>query len=304
MRTLRMNGRFALIGAALGLAVGAVAFLPASLVAGAVARATDGQFILAEAEGTVWNGSALPVLTGGPDSRDASVLPSRLEWRLRPRWNGVALHLSQDCCLAHGVDLQVRRRLDAWQVAIVGPDETGAPDAPDAPPSRAAVASGELSPAAVAMAAATPIGQWPMGWLEGRGFPWNTIHPGGLLTLTTHRLSFLLRDGHWRTLGSAQVEIRQASSRLTTLDTLGTYRILIEADPGTETRPGEGATRAIVWISTLDGALVIDGRGLIGATGARLRAEAHAAAGSESALNNLLNLIGRRNGALSVISIG
>jgi general secretion pathway protein N len=59
-----------------------------------------------------------------------------------------------------------------------------------------------------------------------------------------------------------------------------------------------------VWISTLDGALLIDGRGLIGATGVRIRAEAHAAPGSEAALNNLLNLIGRRNGASSAISIG
>jgi general secretion pathway protein N len=100
------------------------------------------------------------------------------------------------------------------------------------------------------------------------------------------------------------VEIRQASSRLTTLDTLGTYRVLIQPDPSTQIKPGDGASRALVWISTLDGALLIDGRGLIGATGVRIRAEAHAAAGSEAALNNLLNLIGRRNGASSAISIG
>ena len=124
------------------------------------------------------------------------------------------------------------------------------------------------------------------------------------MTLTTHNLSFLLKGGHWHTLGSAQLELRQVSSRLTTLDTLGTYRVLIQPDPSTAPVPGDGAARAIVWISTLDGALVIDGRGLLGASGVRLRAEAHAAAGAESALNNLLNLIGRRMGALSVISIG
>lgn len=308
VRTLQLHRRLAIIGAAIGLVVGVIAFLPASLVAGAVASATNDEFILAEAQGTVWDGSALPVLTGGKGadgqpSRDASVLPSRLEWHLRPHWNGLTLHLAQDCCLAHGVDLGVHRRLDAWQVTVLGPGEK-----PDAPPgasaSRSAVATGAASPDAIAMTTATPIGQWPMGWLEGRGFPWSTIHPGGLITLTTHNLSFLLKDGHWKTLGSAQLEIRQASSRLTTLDTLGTYRVLIQADPVTEIKPGDGASRAVVWISTLDGALIIDGRGLIGATGARLRAEAHAAAGAESALNNLLNLIGRRNGALSVISIG
>jgi len=100
------------------------------------------------------------------------------------------------------------------------------------------------------------------------------------------------------------VEVRQASSRLTTLDTLGSYQVLIQPDPSTQQKPGEGATRALVWISTLDGALQIDGRGLLGPSGLRIRAEAHAAPGSEAALNNLLNLIGRRNGALSAISIG
>jgi general secretion pathway protein N len=240
------------------------------------------------------------VLTGGAGSHDASVLPTRLEWRLRPRWNGVTLHLTQDCCLAHGVDLSVRRRLDAWQVNVIGPDERDTPAASPTPPAPPGMGNAD----AAALAGATPLGQWPMGWLEGRGFPWNTLHPGGVLTLSTHNLQFSLQDGHWRTLGSAQIEIRQASSRLTTLDSLGTYRVLIQPDPSTQIKPGEGATRSLVWISTLEGALLIDGRGLIGATGVRIRAEAHAAAGYEAALNNLLNLIGRRNGALSAISIG
>ena len=299
VRLLRRQRRLAIVGAAVGLALGVVAFLPASLLASAVARATDGQFLLAEAEGTIWNGSAITVLTGGAGSHDASVLPTRLEWTLRPRLNGVSLHLTQDCCLAHGLDLSLRRTLDTWRVDVVGPDER---DKPPAAPEK--VMPGGNGADAAALAAATPVGQWPMGWLEGRGFPWSTIHPGGVLTLSTRNLQFSLKGGHWRTLGSAQVEIRQASSRLTTLDTLGTYRVLIQPDPSTQVRPGDGASRALVWISTIDGALLIDGRGLIGATGFRLRAEAHAAPGNEAALDNLLNLIGRRNGASSIISIG
>jgi general secretion pathway protein N len=298
VRLLQRHRRLAIVGALVGLLVGIVATLPASLIANAVGNATGDQFLLAEAEGTVWSGSAIAVLTGGKDSHDASVLPTRLEWRLRPRWNGLSLHLTQDCCLAHGVDLRIGRSLDAWRVDVVGPDELDAPRA-------ATVPAASLNTAdAAALARATPLGQWPMGWLEGRGFPWNTVHPGGLLTLTTRNLSFALKDGHWRTLGSTQIEIRQASSRLTTLDTLGSYRVLIQPDTSTQLKPGEGASRALVWISTLDGALLIDGRGLIGATGVRIRAEAHAASGYEAALNNLLNLIGRRNGALSAISIG
>lgn len=299
VRLLQRHRKLAVVGAAIGLVVGSIATLPASLLASAVAGATGDQFLLAEAEGTIWHGSAITVLTGGTGSRDASVLPTRLEWTLRPRWNGASVHLRQDCCLAHGVDLSVRRTLDAWQVDIIGPDERGRPAA-----AGDKVAPGAFAADAAALAAATPLGQWPMGWLEGRGFPWNTIHPGGVLTLSTRNLSFALKGGHWRTLGSAQVEIRQASSRLTTLDSLGTYRVLIQPDPSTQIRPGDGATRDLVWISTLDGALRIKGSGLIDATGVRIRAEAHAAAGSEAALNNLLNLIGRRNGASSAISIG
>ena len=309
VRLLRRHRRLAIVGAVIGLLVGVVATLPASLLVNAVAGATDDQFLLAEAEGTVWSGSAITVLTGGQGSHDASVLPTRLEWKLRPRWNGVSLHLTQDCCLAHGMDLSVRRTLDAWQVDVIGPDEHGKPGnggakAGPGDAHRAEVRTASAEDDAAALATATPLGQWPMGWLEGRGFPWNTIHPGGVLTLSTHDLSFALRGGHWSTLGSTQVEIRQASSRLTTLDSLGTYRVLIQPDASTQVRPGDGATRALVWISTIDGALQIKGRGLIGATGVRIRAEAKAAPGSEAALDNLLNLIGRRNGALSAISIG
>jgi general secretion pathway protein N len=299
VRLLRRQRRLAVVGAAIGLVVGIVATLPASLLASAVASATDNQFLLAEAEGTVWSGSAMTVLTGGAGSHDASVLPTRLAWTLRPRWNGLSLHLTQDCCLAHGLDLSIRRTLDAWQVNVISPDERDRPAAPIAPmPPGGGGAEND------ALAAATPVGQWPMGWLEGRGFPWNTIHPGGVLTLSTRNLSFAFQGGHWRTLGIAQVEIRQASSRLTTLDSLGTYRVLIQPDASTQVRPGDGAARDLVWISTVDGALQIKGSGLIGATGLRIRAEASAATGAEAALDNLLNLIGRRNGALSVISIG
>ena len=214
VRLLQRHRRLAIVGAVVGLLVGIVATLPASVLANAVARSTNDQFVLAEAEGTVWSGSAITVLTGGAGSHDASVLPTRLAWTLRPRWNGVSLHLTQDCCLAHGMDLSLRRTLDAWRVDIIGPDEIGKPLA-----GVEATRPGGGGADAAALASATPLGQWPMGWLEGRGFPWNTIHPGGVLTLSTHNLSFALKGGHWSTLGSAQVEIRQASSRLTTLST-------------------------------------------------------------------------------------
>ena len=52
------------------------------------------------------------------------------------------------------------------------------------------------------------------------------------------------------------------------------------------------------------GALLLSGRGHLGARGLQLRGEARAAAGQEAALNNLLNILGRREGALTRLSIG
>ena len=57
-------------------------------------------------------------------------------------------------------------------------------------------------------------------------------------------------------------------------------------------------------LSTLDGALLLSGQGSWSASGFRLRGEASAAEADQAALNNLLNIIGRRDGARSIISIG
>ena len=57
-------------------------------------------------------------------------------------------------------------------------------------------------------------------------------------------------------------------------------------------------------LSTQEGALQLSGAGSLGPGGVRFRGEARAAEGDEAALANLLNIIGRREGARSVISIG
>jgi general secretion pathway protein N len=272
LREARRHRRWAALGAACGAVVGIVAFLPASLVAGAVSSATGDRVVLAEAEGTLWNGSGLAVLTGGPGSRDASVLPSRLEWRLRPRWNGIAVHLSQDCCMQAGLDVRVHAGWRTTRIEVADTPGDGV------------------------------FAQWPAGWLEGLGSLWKTVHPGGLLRLGTHHFA-VVRDGDdWHVDGEARLEIRQASARLTTLDTLGSYRLVLAgaATPA----PHVAGEPAHLTLTTLDGALILDGTGEIGARGARFRGQARAAPGSEDALNNLLNIIGRRSGATSLISIG
>jgi len=295
-RMLRRQRRWAVYGALLGLCLGVVAFLPASLVAAQLSNVTNQHVQLAEVEGTVWHGSGLTVLTGGRDSHDApSVLPSRIEWRLAPRWNGVSLHLTQACCLPQGIEIALQKQLKGWRVAVGG-SSYAAPGAGS--PTQAVLVSLDNS--------ATPLGEWPASLLIGLGWPANTLQPNGLLSVKGQQLAFIGREGRWEMQGHAQFEIRQASSRITTLDTLGTYRLAIDGAPPAApgATPGAGAGRARMTLTTVDGALLLDGTGDIGPDGAHFHGTARAAAGSEAQLNNLLNIIGRRNGALSVISIG
>jgi general secretion pathway protein N len=57
-------------------------------------------------------------------------------------------------------------------------------------------------------------------------------------------------------------------------------------------------------LSTQDGPLQLTGSGTWGPGGVKFRGEARSATGDEAALSNLLNIIGRRDGARSIISIG
>lgn len=255
---------WALGGALLGAVVGAAAFAPAAWLAQGVQSASNGRLLLADAQGTIWNGHALMVLTGGPGSRDAAVLPSRLEWRLGFSSQGLQLALAQACCMAPDVSLSVAPGWGQWRVAI----QTGA---------------------------SKEIGQWPAGWLEGLGAPLNTLRPAGHLRLSAHDASVVRKGAGAALSGRLELDLLQTSSRLSTLDPLGSYRLTLTGD-------AKGPT--LVNLLTLDGALQLSGQGQIDAKGLHLRGEARASNGQEAALNNLLNIIGRRNGAASVLSIG
>lgn len=263
-------GRWAVAGGLVGTLGALVAFAPAAWLAGAVASASNGRLLLAEAEGSIWRGSALAVLTGGPGSKDATVLPSRLDWSLSPTFYGLRLKLAQGCCIEPGLELEWR---PGWSrtTVVVKPGAAGG-----------------------------GVGHWPAAWLEGLGAPWNTLRPGGQLRLATQGLSLESRGGQWQVQGRADLDWLQASSRLSTLDALGSYRIGMTGAAGAD---GAAAKPAIT-LSTLEGALQLNGSGQWGERGLKFSGDARAAPGFEPALNNLLNIIGRRNGASSVISIG
>lgn len=256
--------RWALGGAVAGALLAGVAYAPASWLAGALFRLTDERLLLADAHGSVWTGDAMLVLVGGPGSRDASALPDRLHWDLRPSWRGLKLRARQACCLNGELKLEVRPSLSGFTLLL--------PARPDG------------------------IGHWPARWLDGLGTPFNTLQLGGTLKLATPGLTLQVVQGRARVTGTLDLTLQGISSRLSPLDQLGSYRLSVSGD-------GSGAGTRLN-LQTLEGSLRLAGEGQW--TGARLRfrGKAEAAPGQEGVLANLLNIIGRRQGAVSVISIG
>lgn len=257
--------RWAIAGAVLGTLIALIVFAPAAWLAGFVASSTEERVLLSDARGTVWSGSAVPILTGGAGSRDASALSGRLEWTLIPKGLHVELRLRHDCCLNNTVVMQLRPGLGRFAATLV-PTQGGW------------------------------IGQWPTAWLGGLGTPWNTMQLGGAVRLASPGFTVESVQGRLQLDGRLDVELVNVSSRVTTLETLGSYRLSVNGSPG-------GGPIGLN-LSTQDGALRLSGSGTWGPGGVRFRGEARAAEGDEAALANLLNIIGRRDGARSVISIG
>lgn len=267
-RTRKAASRWSAGGVVAGLALGLLAFAPAGWLAQRVASATGERLLLTDARGTIWSGSAVLVLSGGPDSRDASALPGRLHWQLGLDGLTPALRLSQSCCLSGETTVRIHPGLGRLRLAFVPPP---------------------------GHAAGTPYAHWPAAWLSGLGTPWNTLQLGGVLQFGSQDLTLHATQGRWQMQGRADVQLTGASSRISTLPTLGSYRLNLQGN-------GEAGTQ--IGLSTLQGPLRIDGSGQWAGGRVRFLGQAQAEPGSEAALNNLLNIIGRRRGASSLISIG
>lgn len=251
----------AVLGALLGGAAALLAYAPAAWLAGALAAASGERLLLADARGSIWQGSAVAVLTGGAGSRDASALPGRLHWSLAPDGWALGLRARHACCI--NGELQLRIEVGFGRLRITLPAAPGA------------------------------LGQWPAKWLSGLGTPFNTLQPGGWLGLNSSGLVAESAQGRWQISGGATLTLTDLSSRVSTLETLGSYRLALS-----------GGNPPQLLLSTSSGPLQLSGSGQWPASGLRFRGEARATAGFESALNNLLNIIGRRQGAVAILSIG
>lgn len=249
--------RWALLGGVLGLLMALVLFAPARWLAAGVAHFSNGQVQLNHALGSVWNGSAQLVLTGGRDSRSATSLPGRLHWKLRPAWSGARLQLLPDCCTSEPLQLTVKV---GWQRFGLQVEDHRS--------------------------------QWPTSLLQGLGTPWNTLRLDGSLNLTFRSYAVQWVQGRLQMQGTVEVGLHNAISSLTTLRPMGSYRLIMQ-----------GADQLLFSLVTDAGPLMLSGQGQV--TGQRLRFKGEASAAPEHlpALNNLLSLLGQRQGSKAILSL-
>ena len=250
--------RWAAIGAVLGALLALLLGAPASWLAAALLRATAGQLQLIEPRGTVWDGSARLMLTGGVGSRDQAVLPGQIDWRLRPGFAALNIVVSAECCTPTPLRARLSQRWDGPTLQL-----------------------------------ADGSSQWPAALLAGLGTPWNTVQADGNLQLVTQGLSVEWFEGRLALTGRAELQALAVSSRLSTLKPMGSYRLTLAGGP-----------TPTLELATIEGSLQLSGRGSWVGSRLRFEGQASAAPEHEASLSNLLNIIGRRNGARSIIKLG
>jgi general secretion pathway protein N len=134
---------------------------------------------------------------------------------------------------------------------------------------------------------------WPAQLLAGLGTPWNTLQLEGQLQLAAQGLQLQWTAGRLQVQGRAELLALNMGSRLTTLRPMGSYRLALE-----------GGAVATLRLETLEGGLRLAGTGEWRASGLHFSGVATTAPQHAAVLANLLNLIGRREGDRSIITLG
>jgi general secretion pathway protein N len=241
--------------------IGTLVLAPAQWMSALVRSATNGRVDLAETRGSFWTGEATLVLASGttPGSMRAS-LPERLTWHLSP----FALFTgSIDLTLAHPSALAQPLRVRAMLNNRV-----------------------EAGPSTLRL---------PASLLIGLGAPWNTVRPGGVVSVTWDRLAIEPR----RFQGNVTAEWQFASSNLTPVSPFGHYRLLTNGVfPGTQLN-----------LLTISGPLELTGSGTIDQRGRlRFQGVARALPGTDPSiktqLTGLISLLGRRDGESAILNFG
>jgi general secretion pathway protein N len=259
---VRAPWSLAMLGALLGLVLALLVWAPARWLAWGVAKASQGQVQWLNPRGTVWQGSAQLLLSGGAGSRQPQALPGRLHWSLSPTWTGLRLGWRADCCMTETASMQAALGWNTLQLQ----------------------ASDHRS-------------NWPAALLTGLGAPWNTLQAEGQLQLRTEALQLHWAQGRLQMQGLLELNLQGMSSRLSPIKPMGSYRVALSGTPEGTPTPG-------LDLSTLQGPLLLSGQGQWVGQRLRFTGEARAAEGHEAAFDNLLNILGRRQGARSLLSLG
>jgi general secretion pathway protein N len=267
--------RCAWTGAAVGAALAFLTQAPAYWLAQVVAQASGERVMLQDPQGTVWHGSAQAVLSAGPQAEASNTaLPTRVQWQLGPHFDltaaslGLRFSLSSQCCTPQPVWVDV---MPQWRgVRVQVNDQRSA---------------------------------WPASWLTGLGAPWNTMQTEGTLQLSTQQLAWQHIAGQTQLQGQAQLQLQQISTRLSTLKPLGSYRVVLQGT-GDAATGLEASDTMMLTLDTLEGSLQLQGTGQWRNGRLQFNGEASSEPDAEAALSNLLNILGQRRGAKSILKLG
>lgn len=265
-RTLVVTGAVALVSA---LAI-TIANAPANWLATDLARRTHGVLLLADAQGTIWSGSAVmavgsPVPESGDDGTAAAnatggrslALPGRVTWTLEiERALAPVLHLTHDGVLAQPVAVRYRDgalAIDAGTVAL------------------------------------------PASLLRLLGAPLNTLLPQGRCTLRWNGLRF---EGQGAPVGEGTLGIADFALAISPVRPLGDYLVSWTSGVGGWT-----------WrLTTERGPLELQGSGTLVGRRSQMRVVARVARETPGPiavqLNPLLDALGRRGSDEAVIESG
>jgi general secretion pathway protein N len=267
--------RWAWTGAFTGALLALLTQAPAYWVAQLVAQASGERVLLQDAQGTVWQGSAQAVLSAGPQANASNTaLPTRLQWQLGPQLDvaaaqfGLRLSLSSACCTTQPLSVDVTPQWRGVRVQVNDQRST-----------------------------------WPASWLTGLGAPWNTLQAEGALQLSTQQLAWQHIAGQAQFQGQAQLQLQQLSTRLSTLKPLGSYRVVLQGMEAGATATQAGDTMRLT-LDTLEGSLQLQGTGQWRNGRLQFSGEASSEPDAQAALSNLLNILGQRQGAKSILKLG
>ena len=254
--------RWAFLGGAAGVLAATVFFAPAAWLGKALTFSTQGRVVLNDPAGTIWNGSGRLVLSGGLGSRDATSLPGQVHWRLKPT-PGLKLRalINADCCITQSINVLLIPHFSGLSAQVQASESI-----------------------------------WPATLLTGLGAPFNTIDLQATLKLNTQVITLKWLNKALKLEGSASLDVIDASTRLSTLRPVGSYRLSFQG--AQETTPPS------LNLETLSGSLLLSGSGQWNGSRWRFNGEASAAPGFEAALSNFLDILGRRVGPRSIITLG